>query len=84
MIATTARSPVRNTSDFAISPTEHPTAAAASTAVRVESGRVRIAHSSEAASSAARTRSGPLILAMASASVPACDAADRMRRGAST
>ena len=68
MTAITGRSPARNTSDFAISPTEHPTAAAASTAVRVESGRVRISHASDAASRAARTRSGPFIFAIASAS----------------
>ena len=68
MIATTARSPARNTSVLAISATAHPTAAAASTAVRVESGRVRMVHSSAAASRAARTRSGPFILAITSAS----------------
>ena len=64
MMAATARSPARNTSVLAISATEQPTAAAASTAVRVESGRVWIVHRSPAASSAARTRSDPFILAM--------------------
>ena len=68
MMATTARSPARNTSVLAISATEQPTAAAASTAVRVEAGSVWMVQSSPAASSAARTRSGPFILAIASVS----------------
>ena len=65
--ATTALSPARNTSDFAISATVQPTACAASAAVRVESGRVRISQSSESASRAAFTRSGPRIFGISTA-----------------
>ena len=67
-ITSTGRDPARNTMDLAICATSHPTAAAASAALRVPSGKALMLSGWPAASKFARTRSTLLLSADATAS----------------